>query len=163
MLSIGNLLFWNVMSLVWFIRIFVNLSIAGFAVMIIVGALIGASLGALPAYRVLKALTQGRKTHANLSEIIFITFLLLVLTIVLFSGFFVGQDLMHRISEPQYMLFAFAYSSGLAIANTRIILFSVWERKNNCKILRGKRLTLFVSPKISSDARFSQSNQKSET
>jgi hypothetical protein len=164
--SVGSLLFWNIICLFLFTFIFENLSIVAFTIMAIVGVLIGAFLGAFPAAIVLKALSQGRKTCANLSEIITIAFLPLIAAVL--YGFLIGQYIfmVYRLSELtefNFMLCTFGLSSILAIVDARIILFLAWERRNNYKILRGKGLTLLIVPKSSGATNFSQNIQKMES
>ncbi len=130
-----------------------------FGLMLLSGVIIGAFLGIFPAYKILKTLSKGGKTRANLSEIIYFTFLL-VITAITFYGFASSWHRNFLIFE-QYQIFF--WLNMVAIYDARVILFAVWERKNNCKIWRGKRLTLFITPKNVHTSNFSLSNQKSES
>ncbi len=128
-----------------------------FGVMSISCALIGAFLGTFPAYKILKTLSKGGKTRANLPQIIYFAFILVIGTITFYGLVTSWSNFL--IFEPYY---AFFWLSLVAIFDSRFIFLAVWERKYHCKIWMDKRLKLFIIQKSSQNQNYSLNNQKLE-
>ncbi len=137
----------------------INLSITNFVAMLIASGVVGAFVGILPTLKVLEHLAKGKKTYTKVSEIIFIVFGVLLVCL----NFVVSFGPNHHVTELQYTIGLFSFSSLMTAFDAKIILFAIWERKSRCKIWVSKSFNLFIVPKSGQNSNLPQGNQKSES